>query len=81
MHYHIIAPYFIIVQVCEYAMATYTDVPLSRRRKLLEMWVKCKLLLQQSIPIRTYGIGEVSINILLTCTGSIVYMYNPFLTG
>lgn len=43
-------------------MATYTDVPLSRHRNLLEMWVKCKLLLQQSIPIKTYGIGEVSIN-------------------
>ena len=50
------------IQVCEYAMVTYTDVPLSRRRKLLEIWVKCKLLQQQSIPIRTYGIGEVSTN-------------------
>lgn len=50
------------IQVCEYAMATYTHVPLSRRRKLLEIWVKCKLMLQQSIPIKTYGIGEVSTN-------------------
>ena len=50
----------IIVQVCEYAMATYSDVPLSRRRKLLETWVKCKLLLQQPIPTKTYGIDEVS---------------------
>ena len=69
MLYHII-----IVQVCEYAMATYSDVPLSWRRKLLETWVKCKLLLQQPIPIRTYGIGEVSIKTIdmYTCNDSII---------
>ena len=49
------------VQVCEYAMEMYSDVPLLQRRKLLEVWVKCKVLLQQSIPTKTYGIGEVSI--------------------
>ena len=66
--------YHIIVQVCEYAMSAYSDVPLSRRRKLLETLVKCKLLLQQPIPIKTYGIGEVSIKIInmYTCNDSVV---------
>ena len=41
-------------------MEKYSEVPLIQRRKLLETWVKCKLLLQQSIPAKTYGIGEVS---------------------
>ena len=42
-------------------MTAYSEVSLVRRRKLLITYVKCKLLLQQSIPTKTFGVVEVSI--------------------
>lgn len=49
-------------------MATYSEVSLAIRWKLFIVWVQCKQLLQQQIPNKTFGIGEVVIFLLYQVT-------------
>lgn len=48
-----------MVQMCEYAMGTFHDTPMTIRRKLLAEMVQCKQMLHQPIPPGTYDINEV----------------------
>lgn len=48
-------------QACEYAIALFPGVALGVRGGLLAAWVKCKQLLQQNIPSKSFGLeGEVN---------------------
>lgn len=63
-------------QVCEYAMATYCDIPLDIYRKLLVVWVRCKQLLHQPISTKTFGIEEVCVyNNIMQCWSFVINFY------
>lgn len=47
-------------QVCEYAIATYSEASVDAYQRLLVVWVQCKQLLQQSVHPKTLDIPEVS---------------------